>query len=131
VYAKTENNTFTRWVNLYQEYPNTSFPSPLSPADLPEGVVQVFASPAPVVGAPQKVVEGTPVFDGERWVRHYDIVDMTPDELEQASASRKLQRADAYRVESDPLFFKAQRGEATMEEWTAKVAEIKARYPEL
>lgn len=39
------------------------------------------------------------------------------------------QRAVAYAAESDPLFFKAQRGEATMEEWKAKVAEIKARYP--
>ena len=27
------------------------------------------------------------------------------------------------------LFFKAQRGEATMEEWEAKVAEIRSRYP--
>jgi hypothetical protein len=32
-------------------------------------------------------------------------------------------------AESDPLFFKAQRGEATMEEWQAKVAEIKTRFP--
>lgn len=39
------------------------------------------------------------------------------------------QRAAAYVAEADPLFFKAQRGEATMEEWQAKVAEIKARYP--
>lgn len=38
-------------------------------------------------------------------------------------------RAEAYRAESDPLFFKAQRGEATMDEWLAKVAEIKARFP--
>ena len=38
-------------------------------------------------------------------------------------------RAAAYRLESDPLFFKAQRGEATINEWTAKVAEIKARFP--
>lgn len=38
-------------------------------------------------------------------------------------------RAAAYRLEADPLFFKAQRGEATTDEWTAKVAEIKARYP--
>ena len=38
-------------------------------------------------------------------------------------------RMAAYIAESDPLFFKAQRGEATMEEWQAKVAEIKARYP--
>ena len=38
-------------------------------------------------------------------------------------------RKAAYTAESDPLFFKAQRGEATMEEWQAKVAEIKARFP--
>ena len=38
-------------------------------------------------------------------------------------------RAGAYSDESDPLFFKAQRGEATTDEWTAKVAEIKARFP--
>jgi hypothetical protein len=38
-------------------------------------------------------------------------------------------RAAAYVQEADPLFFKAQRGEATTAEWTAKVAEIKARFP--
>ena len=38
-------------------------------------------------------------------------------------------RRSAYISEADALFFKAQRGEATMEEWQAKVAEIKARYP--
>jgi len=38
-------------------------------------------------------------------------------------------RRSAYIAEADPLFFKAQRGEATMEEWQAKVAEIKARFP--
>ena len=45
--------------------------------------------------------------------------------LEQAKQSR----AAAYAAEADPLFFKAQRGEATTDEWTAKVAEIKARFP--
>jgi hypothetical protein len=38
-------------------------------------------------------------------------------------------RAEAYRNEADPLFFMSQRGEATVEEWQAKVAEIKARFP--
>jgi len=38
-------------------------------------------------------------------------------------------RASAYAAEADPLFFQAQRGEATMDEWTAKVAEIRTRYP--
>ncbi len=49
------------------------------------------------------------------------------DELKREWA--KNSRAAAYRLESDPLFFKAQRGEATTDEWTAKVAEIKARFP--
>ena len=40
-----------------------------------------------------------------------------------------LRRA-AYQVEVDPLFFKAQRGEATQADWLAKVEEIKARFPE-
>lgn len=41
----------------------------------------------------------------------------------------KTSREAAYKAESDSLFFKAQRGEATVEEWQAKVAEIKARFP--
>jgi hypothetical protein len=48
--------------------------------------------------------------------------------LEPARIATQNRRA-AYIAESDPLFFKAQRGEATMEEWQAKVAEIKARFP--
>ena len=39
-------------------------------------------------------------------------------------------RAQSYREESDPLFFKWQRGEATEQDWLAKVAEIKSRWPE-
>jgi hypothetical protein len=37
-------------------------------------------------------------------------------------------RHNAYVLEADPLFFKAQRGEATQQEWLDKVAEIKTRY---
>lgn len=42
---------------------------------------------------------------------------------------QQANRQSAYVSESDPIFFMAQRGEATMEEWQAKVDEIKARYP--
>lgn len=48
---------------------------------------------------------------------------------EQALATAQRNRATAYTAEADPLFFKAQRSEATIEEWEAKVAEIRARYP--
>jgi hypothetical protein len=35
----------------------------------------------------------------------------------------------AFRSEADPLFFKWQAGEGTQEEWLAKRAEIRQRYP--
>jgi hypothetical protein len=44
-------------------------------------------------------------------------------------AQQEASRKAAYTSEADPLFFMSQRGEATVEEWQAKVAEIKARYP--
>jgi len=50
-------------------------------------------------------------------------------EKDRNNATMKEARAAAYKAEADPLFFKAQRGEATMQEWQAKVAEIKARFP--
>jgi hypothetical protein len=48
--------------------------------------------------------------------------------LEPNETATKNRKA-AYISEADPLFFKAQRGEVTMEEWQAKVAEIKTRFP--
>ena len=46
-------------------------------------------------------------------------------EADKASAARRA----AYAQESDPIFFKWQRGEATEQEWLDAVATIKARYP--
>ena len=47
----------------------------------------------------------------------------------QAAEQRKQARAEAYRTESDPLFFQEQRGEVPAGTWLAKVEEIKAQYP--
>jgi hypothetical protein len=52
-----------------------------------------------------------------------DFVQTSPEQIE---AMRKA----AYQDEADPLFFKWQRGESTEAAWLAKIAEIKARYPE-
>jgi len=54
--------------------------------------------------------------------------------LREVTADYELQqvnqkRQSAYQAESDPLFFKYQRGEATEKDWLDKVAEIKARFP--
>jgi len=53
------------------------------------------------------------------------------NDVAKAEANREAEqsRADAYRAESDPLFFGWQRGENTEQEWLDKVAEIRARHP--
>jgi len=68
---------------------------------------------------------------GEQTIRPY-----TPEEIAAVIAAsiptleqQQAARAEAYRNEADPLFFMSQRGEATVEEWQTKVAEIKARFP--
>lgn len=77
------------------------------------------------VTPPEDWVGNRYCFDGTNWTLNPTLVE--------ANAKRRKEmevaRAEAYRTESDPIFFMSQRGEATMEEWTAKVAEIKARYP--
>ena len=84
--------------------------------------------------------------DGSEWVLRGDDLewlDQTqtqPTEAEIAAEVARLtalepariateNRRNAYIAEADALFFKAQRGEATREDWQAKVAEIKARFP--
>lgn len=47
----------------------------------------------------------------------------------QFNAEQKKKRHAAYIAESDPIFFKSQRGEATNQEWLDKIAEIDARFP--
>ena len=43
--------------------------------------------------------------------------------------SQRKKREATYTVESDPIYFLSQRGEATQQEWLDKIAEIKARFP--
>ena len=56
----------------------------------------------------------------------------TAEELAQIDSIKEEMVDDykriAFQKEADPLFFKAQRGEATMEEWLTKVEEIKSRF---
>ncbi|MDO5101485.1 MAG: hypothetical protein Q4D91_01055 [Lautropia sp.] len=69
-----------------------------------------------------KSIEACPV-NGARLVEYVPTA-------KDITAAVDAARHAAYADEADPLFFKAQRGEATMEDWQAKVDEIKARYPE-
>lgn len=71
----------------------------------------------------------TDAVTGEYTIRPY-----TPEEIAAhlAPPPKEVQEAArraAYQVEADPLFFMAQRGEASLDDWQAKIAEIKARFP--
>lgn len=72
--------------------------------------------------------------DATSVIWHDGAKPVTQAELDAAMALPDLaliaaQRATAYAAEADPIFFAAQRGEATIDEWKAKVAEIRKRYP--
>jgi hypothetical protein len=67
-----------------------------------------------------------------------DILEPTETEIQselnrliadQPRKEAQAARAAAYAAEADPLFFKAQRGEAELVDWEAKVAEIRERFP--
>lgn len=57
------------------------------------------------------------------------VLVIPPEPMPPTQEQQEDARRVAYTQEADPLFFMAQRGEATMAEWEAKVAEIKSRYP--
>lgn len=142
MFAKILNNAVEKYPysldQLRKDNPQVSFPSLPSEDLLKEfGVVSVTSVSAPDCDEnAQKVTPDGCVFNelNARWETSWKVVDLTPEEIEKLKTAHRLRmeqtRLQAYRDEADPLFFKAQRGEATMEEWTTKVAEIKARFPE-
>ena len=120
---------------LREDNPQVSFP--VNPPDSTLADFDVYPlTPVPRPShdyVTQNLSEGTAALVDGAWTQVWVVSPATPDEIAartaEVTAAQKSARADAYRTESDPLFFKIQRGEATMEEWSAKVEEIKARYP--
>lgn len=54
-----------------------------------------------------------------------------PSEAEQNAVQMmavRAARAEAYRLEADPLFFKLQRGEAQQQDWLDAIDQIRTRY---
>jgi hypothetical protein len=90
------------------------------------GVYPVTPTDYPQVDYKQNVEEGTPKLVDGAWTQVWNVTDKPQSEIDETTISL---RASAYRNESDPLFFKAQRGEVEMQVWLDKIAEIKTRYP--
>jgi hypothetical protein len=120
---------------LRRDNPQVSFPKSIPDATLAEYYVYPLTATERPSYDPitQNLTEGTPAFVDGVWTQIWDVTEATREEVERRKASQleslKQQRAYAYRDEADPLFFKAQRGEATTEEWSAKIVEIRSRYP--
>jgi hypothetical protein len=120
---------------LMRDNPQTSFPkNPTKEMLESYGVYEVEQVDSPTYdSSTHRVEEGTPVLIENVWTQVWNVIALTSEEIVQQQAKHaaqvEAQRAEAYRNESDPLFFKSQRGEVSVQLWLDKVAEIKARYP--
>jgi len=121
--------------DLKNDNPGTSFPKNPTATTLAQfGVFPVLSTGAQYDSTTQIATQDGCAYNAERqrWETTWTVRDKTIDELGEDEARRlaniEAQRSQAYRNESDPLFFKSQRGEATHQEWLDKVAEIKERY---
>jgi hypothetical protein len=129
--AKVENNQVLDVADYRAMFPDTSFgangPDAQFLAD--NGCLGVTVW-KPYDHATEKLVAVAPYIEDNQ-VFTITVEAKTQEEIDADVAAQeavaKAARAEAYRAESDPLYFKAQRGEATMQEWLDKVAEIKAR----
>lgn len=118
------------FAQLMRDNPQTSFPSTPT-TELLEyfGVYEVGpVDPPPYESATHRIEEGLPALLPGGWAQTWVVIALTLEELAAQAAVRDEQRRKAYEQESDPLFFKWQRGEATQQQWLDKVAEIKAAY---
>lgn len=119
-------------MNIYNYHPIDMVFLGISQADpdpLQEGnwLIPAYAT---TVAPPQFGINEHPVWTGSAWVlQPIPVPPEPPQPPAEYQPSIEVQRRTAYAAESDPLFFKWQRGEGTQEAWLAKVNEIKARYP--
>lgn len=140
MYALIENGEVKQYPYgadvLRRDNPGTSFPdTPTAELLASWSVFPVEQIPTPEYDASiKRVIESDPVLKDGKWTQTWTILDLTAEEIAAMQAAKvqevQLQRQYAYQQEADPLFFKAQRGEASMQEWLDKVNEIRARYPQ-
>jgi hypothetical protein len=131
MYIKLKNGNIEKYpysiIDLKKDNPKTSFPANISSEMLVQfGIYNVNKVAKPSITYKQNIEEGTPKLIDGQWTQVWNVTDKPQDEIDEITTSL---RAEAYRNESDSLFFKAQRGESTQEEWLNKINEIKQRYP--
>lgn len=134
MYLKLNNGIIEKFPytigELRSDNSHISFPREIPESTLAEyGVFPVEVTQYPEVGFDKNVAEGQPELVNGVWKQVWVVSDIGADGIAYFNAQQKRCRETAYATESDPIFFMSQRGEATQEEWLAKIAEIKARFP--
>lgn len=83
------------------------------------------------VPQPSPPVDGAWSWNGLNWVIYdQSVIDnYYAQQIIDYNEMQSKKRHAAYIAESDPIFFKWQRQEATQQEWLDKIAEIDARFP--
>lgn len=130
MYIKVTNGVPEKYSlgELRRDNPQVSFPETIPESTLAQFDVFPVQPTEPPNYSPNEVYEtmGFILLPTGKWAQAWSVRPLTEQEL----ADRALRRDEAcrqrYAQESDPLFFKWQRGEATKEQWLDKVAEIKA-----
>ena len=130
MYIKIKKNQIEKYpysINeLKQDNKDTSFPAEMSDERLADwDVFPVFPTDCPQVDYKQIVLEGNPVNKNGVWKQVWNVTDKSVEDI---SVIQESNRKQAYREESDPLFFKWQRGEIDKQVWLDKVNEIKQRW---
>jgi hypothetical protein len=130
MYIKLKNGIIDKYPysisQLKQDNKDTSFPSEMSDERLADwDVFPVVPTDSPQADYKQNLVEDTPINENGVWKQEWKVQDKPLDEV---NAIQEYNRKEAYREESDPLFFKWQRGEIDKQEWLDKVNEIKQRW---
>ena len=78
MHAKIENGKIVKYpiYDIRAEFPNTSLPADLqNNTSLPEGYVYVEEGTLPANDGTMQIVEVTPVFSDDRWIKTYTLVE--------------------------------------------------------
>ena len=130
MFIKLTNGVPTQYTigQLRRDNPLVSFPKDIPDEMLASyDVYPVNRVPAPAYNELTQLIRVVdPVQIDGVWTQQWEKLDLP---VAQQIENLKAARATAYAEEADPLFFKAQRDEAELTEWQAKVQEIRNRFP--
>lgn len=129
MYIKTNGTEVIKFPYFAYEAKSEGLEGPLES----HGIFEVEILPAPAYDSVSKIQKlGAPFFENG-WKVHWELEELPEEEIEKNiegyNSLQKSKRAKEYALETDSLFFKWQREEATKEDWEAAIQAVKDKYP--